>query len=143
MAKDYRMGSTEEEILAGAAFAIPMAEGRKLLHDSRLLHDALEALKPWMSEPDGPVALQPHGVMATRQGIAPTTIYTHWKGENEAARRQALKGLDDALRAVGIGYRDCATKAPLSEENLVQGTSRSLRELYWLDAPHVMEAGTE
>ncbi|MFF4531588.1 hypothetical protein ACFY1P_20245 [Streptomyces sp. NPDC001407] len=138
MARDYRMGRGEEEIVAEAAFVIPLAEGRRLLHDSRLLHDALAALQPWTR-----VFLMPHGVTATRQGMAPTTICVQWKGEDEAARRQVLGGLDEALRAVGIGYRDCATKAPLNEASLAGWTARSFWELYWLDAPHTLESATE
>ncbi|MET8807954.1 hypothetical protein [Streptomyces sp. NPDC004546] len=133
MVQDYRAGKSEEEIVKQAAFTLPEADGRTLLHSSRLIHDALDALEPWMREPDGPIVIFPHGTRAA-------TISAGWgDDEDEATRRRLLIGLDEALRAAGVGYRDRETKRPLNEEDLISD-ERTFPELYLLDAPDLVES---
>ncbi|WP_128380426.1 hypothetical protein [Streptomyces cavernae] len=132
MVQDYRAGKSAEEIVKQAAFALPEADGRTLLHSSRLIHDALDALGPWMREPDGPIVVFPHGTRAA-------TISAGWDHEDEATRRRLLSGLDEALQAAGIGYRDPETKRPLTAQDLVSD-DRTSPELYLLDAPDLVES---
>jgi hypothetical protein len=133
MVQDYRAGKSEEEIVRQAAFTISEAEGRTLLHSARLMHDALDALEPWMREPDGPIVLFPHGTRAA-------TISAGWVNEgDETTRRQLLSGLDEALRAAGVGCRDRETKRPLNEEDLISD-ERAFPELYFLATPDLVES---
>ncbi|WP_031486606.1 hypothetical protein [Streptomyces bicolor] len=132
MVQDYRAGKSEEEIVKQAAFTLAEPDGRALLHSSRLIHGALDALAPWMREPDGLIVVVPHGTRAA-------TISAGWDNEGEATRRQRLSGLDEALQAAGIGYRDLETKAPLTAQDLIVD-ERSSPELYLLDAPDLVES---
>jgi hypothetical protein len=127
MVRDYRARKSEAEIVKQAAFALSEADGRTLLHSSRLMHDALDALTPWMREPDGLIVVFPHGTRAA-------TISASWDSEDEATRRRMLSGLDEALRAAGVGCRDRETKRPLTEEDLISD-ERPFPEPYFLDAP--------
>lgn len=133
MVRDFRAGRSEKDIVDQAAFALSKDQSRRLLHASRLLHDALEVLQPWMREPDGPVALVPSEMRGAK-------VFAQWTSEDEAVRRHRLTGMDDALRAAGIGYRDDTTKAPLNEQHLTR-EERPVVELYWLDAPDLLESG--
>ncbi|MFF1713579.1 hypothetical protein [Streptomyces sp. NPDC058268] len=133
MVRDYRAGRSEDEIVKQAAFTLPVAEGRKLFHASRLMRDALDVLAPWMREPDGPIVLFPVETKAAE-------IAAVWEKEDENTRRRLLGGLDEALRAAGIGYRDRKTKAPLCEEHLAQGDERLFTQLYFLATPDLVES---
>ncbi|MFC8660725.1 hypothetical protein [Streptomyces sp. NPDC057199] len=132
MVQDYRAGMSEEEIVKQAAFALAEADGRTLLHSSRLIHDALDALAPWMREPDGVIVVFPHGTRAA-------TISAGWDNEDEATRRRLLSGLDEALQAAGIGFRTPETKRPLTAQDLILD-ERTSAELYLLDAPDLVES---
>ncbi|MFJ4689196.1 hypothetical protein [Streptomyces sp. NPDC088789] len=132
MVQDYRAGKSEEEVVKQAAFALSEADGRTLLHSSLLIHGALDALEPWMREPDGLIVAFPHGTRAA-------TISAGWDNEDEATRRRRLAGLDEALQAAGIGYRDPETKQPLTAQDLILD-ERTSPELYLLDSPDLVES---
>ncbi|MFJ2006676.1 hypothetical protein [Streptomyces chartreusis] len=131
MVQDYKAGKDEEEIVRQVTFVLSETEGRALLHSSRLTHDAVSALTPWM-ESDGPIFVFPHGTRAA-------TISAQWEDENEETRRRSLNGLDEALRVAGIGCRDPQTKRPMAEEDLVSDEP-SVLELFFLDAPDLVES---
>ncbi|MEU9662830.1 hypothetical protein [Streptomyces chartreusis] len=131
MVQDYRAGKGEEEIVNQITFVLPEAEGRALLHSSRLTHDALTALTSWM-ERDGPIFVFPHGTRAA-------TLSAQWENEDEDTRRGRLRGLDEALRAVGIGCRDQETKQPTTEADLISD-EQTFPELYFLNAPNLVES---
>ncbi|WP_331732803.1 hypothetical protein OG613_48680 (plasmid) [Streptomyces sp. NBC_00015] len=132
MVRDYQAGKSEEEIVRQAAFTLAEPDGRTLLHSSRLIHGALDALAPWIREPHGLIVVFPHGTRAA-------TISAGWDNEDEATRRRRLSGLDDALQAAGIGYRDPETKQPLTAQDLILDEQIS-PELYLLDAPDLVES---
>ncbi|MBT1094215.1 hypothetical protein [Streptomyces sp. Tu102] len=81
---------------------------------------------------DGPIFVFPHGTRAA-------TISAQWEDETEETRRRSLNGLEQALRAAGIGCRDPQTKRPMAEEDLVSDEPRVL-ELFFLDAPDLVES---
>ncbi|QNS09446.1 hypothetical protein [Streptomyces xanthii] len=132
MAQDYRAGLSEEEIVKKVLFTASKDDALALLHSGRLTHDALRALYPWMQEPDGPMVLFPHGTRA------PTVLASWEDTETADDRRLRLRGLDEALRAAGIGYRDPATKQPRTEEDLVRGGQAP--ELFFLATPDLVES---